>query len=141
MLGSLRTSLTGYFNYRGGEGQAAFLLHRATGLGVLFFLIVHILDTALVYFAPQLYEHALELYRSTPFMVGEIGLVFCVLFHGLNGLRIAYYDLFLDGGGDIKRIRKSIRATFGITLILWIPAASVMMYKLLYHNFGFFGGK
>jgi len=141
MLGSLRTSFTGYLTYRGGEGQVSFLLHRVTGLGLLFFLTIHIVDTALVYFAPHLYEHALELYRSTPFMLGEIGLVFCVLFHGLNGLRIAYYDLFTTAGGEIKRVRKSVWATFVITIILWTPVAGIMGYKLLYHNFGFFGGK
>ncbi len=140
-MGSLRTSFTGYLTYRGGVGQVSFLLHRVTGLGVLFFLTIHIVDTALVYFAPQLYEHALELYRSTPFMVGEIGLVFCVFFHGLNGLRIAYYDLFTTAGGEIAKLRQSIWATMVITMILWIPAAGVMVYRLLYYNFGFFAGK
>ena len=140
MLGSLRTSFIGYLTYRGGVGQISFLLHRVTGLGVLFFLTIHIVDTALVYFAPHLYELALEVYRSTPFMVGEIVLVFCVFFHGLNGLRIAYYDLFTTAGGEIESIRKSLWATFAITMILWIPAASVMVYRLLYNNFGFFAG-
>lgn len=141
MLESLKTSFTGYLSYRGGEGHISFILHRVTGLGVLFFLAIHIVDTAFVYFAPQLYEYAIGLYRSTPFMLGEIGLVFCVLFHGVNGLRIAYYDLFTTAGGEIERVRKSVWATFVITMILWVPAASVMGYKLLYHNFGLFGGK
>jgi len=141
MLGSLRTSFTGYLAYRGREGQFSFLLHRVTGVGVLFFLVIHIVDTAFVYFAPQLYEDAIELYRSTPFILGEIGLVFCVFFHGLNGLRIAYYDLFTTAGGDSERVRKSVWSTFVITVILWIPAASIMGYKLLYYNFGFFDGK
>lgn len=108
---SLKTSLTGYLTYRGGEGQISFLLHRVTGLGVLFFLAIHIIDTALVYFAPQLYEYAIELYRSTAFMVGEIGLVFCVLFHGLNGLRIAYCDLFPAAAlawGDFETIKEPV---------------------------------
>ena len=141
MLGSLGTSFTGYLTYRGGVGQISFLLHRVTGVGVLFFLVIHIVDTAFVYFAPQLYEHAIELYRSTPFILGEIGLVFCVFFHGLNGLRIAYYDLFTTAGGESERVRKSIWGTFVITIILWVPAAGIMGYKLLYYNFGFFGGK
>jgi succinate dehydrogenase / fumarate reductase cytochrome b subunit len=141
MLGSLRTSFTGYLAYHGGVGQISFLLHRVTGVGVLFFLVIHIVDTAFVYFAPQLYEDAIELYRSTPFILGEIGLVFCVFFHGLNGLRIAYYDLFTTAGGEIERVRKSVWITFVITVILWIPAASIMGYKLLYYNFGFFDGK
>jgi len=141
MLGSLRTSFTGYLTFRGGVGQVSFLLHRVTGLGILFFLTIHIVDTALVYFAPHLYEHALELYRSTPFMVGEIGLVFCVFFHGLNGLRIANHDLFTTAGRETAKFRQSIWATFVITIILWIPAASIMVYKLLHYNFGFFAGK
>jgi succinate dehydrogenase / fumarate reductase cytochrome b subunit len=141
MLESLKTSFTGYLTYRGGVGQISFLFHRATGLGLLFFLTIHIVDTALVYFAPHLYEHALELYRSTPFMLGEIGLVFCVFFHGLNGLRIAYYDLFTTAGGESERVRKSVWATFVITMVLWIPAASVMVSKLLYYNFGSFARK
>lgn len=141
MFESLKTSLAGYFTYRGGVGHISFLLHRMTGLGLLMFLIIHIVDTSFVYFAPQLYEHAIELYRSTPFMLGEIGLVFCVLFHGVNGLRIAYYDLFMTAGWEIEKARNSVWATFAITMILWIPAAGVMGYKLLYYNFGLFGGK
>ena len=141
MLGSLKTSFIGYLTFRGGEGQISFLLHRITGLGLLLFLTIHILDTALVYFAPHLYEHALALYRSTPFMLGEIGLVFCVLFHGLNGLRLAYLDLFANAVWDVKRFCRSVWITFIITLILWIPAAIIMVYKLLYYNYGFLSGK
>ena len=87
---SLKTTVKGYIGYRGREGQLSFLLHRVTGLGVLLFLAIHIVDTAFVYFAPQLYEEVLGLYRTTLFGVGELGLVFCLFFHGVNGVRIAY---------------------------------------------------
>ena len=76
---SLKTTLIGYMTYRGREGHYAYLLHRLTGLGTLLFLIIHIVDTATVYYFPSLYEHAIELYRSTPFLIGEIGLVFSVI--------------------------------------------------------------
>ncbi len=43
---------------------------------------------------PSLYSHAIAIYRSTPFMIVEIFLVFCVIYHGVNGARIALFDLF-----------------------------------------------
>lgn len=104
------------------------------------FLIIHIVDTAFVYFAPALYKDAIAVYRSTPFMLGEIGLVFCVLFHGANGLRITYFDLFKPAGWEIESVRKSVWTTIIISVVLWVPAAVVMGYNLLHFNFGLFGG-
>ena len=140
MFKNLFNSIHSYVSYRGGEVQISFLLHRFTGLGILFFLAIHIVDTSFVYFAPELYVHAIDLYRSTPFMIGEIILVFCVLFHGINGLRIAYYDLFLPAEWGIAKVRQSVWTTLFLTIALWIPAAAVMGYNLLHYNFGFFPG-
>jgi succinate dehydrogenase / fumarate reductase cytochrome b subunit len=89
----LRTTLEGGLRYRGREGQWSYVFNRVSGLATLLFLTLHILDTATVYFAPSLYEHAIALYRSTPFMLGEIALVGAVLFHGLNGYKVIYFDL------------------------------------------------
>lgn len=135
---SLKTTLKGYLTYRGQEGHLSFVLHRLTGLGILLFLIIHIVDTAFVYFAPELYGHVMELYRSTPFMIGEIALVFAVLFHGVNGLRIAYYDLRKPEGWNIPEQRKSVRMTLIISFALWVVPAIVMTYNLLHHNYGLF---
>ena len=96
LVENFKTTLSGYVRYRG-QGHYVFLLHRITGLGTLLFLAIHILDTAVVYFAPAFYADAIAIYRSTPFMLGEIALVFCVIFHGANGLRIAYFDLVKPG--------------------------------------------
>ena len=137
---SLKNTATGYLSYKGMEGHYAFLLHRLTGLGTLLFLIIHILDTATVYYFPALYEHAIELYRSTPFMLGEIALVFAVIFHGVNGLRIAIVDLWLPQKWAIVSQRNAVRFTLALSVLLWLPAAAIMMRALLIHNFGLFGG-
>jgi succinate dehydrogenase / fumarate reductase cytochrome b subunit len=137
-ISSLQTTLKGYVSYRGREGHITFLVHRITGLGTLLFLFLHILDTSTVYFFPDLYDHAIALYQSTPFMLGEIVLVFCVVFHGVNGLRITWYDLFKPGAWNVGRQRKSVRATFIASVIIWLPAALWMGYKMLHHNFGMF---
>jgi len=133
---SFKTALSGYVRYRGREGHIAFVLHRLTGLGTLLFLLLHILDTATVYFAPALYEHAINLYRSTPFMLGEIALVFSVIYHGVNGLRIAYFDKFKPEQWAIERERPSVMITLGAAIVLWLPAAVIMFRSLMLNNFG-----
>lgn len=135
-MDTLQANVVGLATYRGREGQISFILHRLTGLGTLLFLSLHILDTATVYFIPSLYEHAIDLYRSTPFMLGEIILVFSVIYHGANGLRIAYFDLYRPDLWNIETNRKSAIWTLGISIVLWIPAAFLMMRAVLIHNFG-----
>jgi succinate dehydrogenase / fumarate reductase, cytochrome b subunit len=137
---SLKTTLKGYIGYRGREGQWSFLLHRITGLGVLLFLAIHIVDTSFVYFAPSLYDDVINLYRSTLFGLGEVGLVFCLFFHGVNGLRIAYLDMFKPVGWTIESERRSAVIALIVTLVLFIPSAGFMLRNLLIHNFGLFGG-
>lgn len=132
----LKTTVSGYLGYRGREGHWSFLLHRITGLGTGLFLTVHIVDIAFIYFAPKVFEDAMRLYQSTIFGIGEIALVFCVFYHGINGLRIAYFDMFAPKNWSIPAQRKSFWWTLGITLVLWIPATVVMVYRLLVHNFG-----
>lgn len=140
LISSLRTTFTGYLRYMGREGHYTFLLHRLTGLGTLLFLIIHIVETSTVYFFPDIYMEAIGLYQSTPFMLGEIGLVFSVIYHGVNGFRIIYADMFKPSAWSITRARNSARWTLVISVVLWLPAAGIMMYKLLLHNFGMFGG-
>lgn len=133
---SFKDTATGYLTYKGREGHYSFLLHRLTGLGTLLFLIIHILDTATVYYYPSLYEHAIEIYRSTPFMLGEIALVFSVIYHGVNGLRITFFDLKAANRWTVKIQQNSARITMAVSLVLWLPAAVLMMRSLLEHNFG-----
>ena len=133
---TIKLNLTGLIRYNGREGQISFILHRLSGLGTLLFLAVHILDTSTVYFFPSLYEHAIDIYRSTPFMLGEIGLVFLVIYHGVNGAKIAIFDLFVPDRWNIDTQRKSAKWTLGISILLWLPAAYIMGRSLLEHNFG-----
>ncbi len=139
-MSSIKTTLTGYASYRGREGHYSFLLHRITGLGTALFLTIHILDTSFVYFFPHLYQNAIDLYRSTIFGIAEVGLVFCVFFHGVNGLRVAFFDLIAPRLWSIPKQRFSTKITLLITLLLWIPSSAIMLYNMLHHNFGWFGG-
>lgn len=93
-MSALSQTVQGALRYRGGENQLSYLGHRISGLGTLLFLAIHILDTATVYFFPDLYPHAIDIYRSTGMMIGEMVLVLAVVAHGVNGLRIAFSDFY-----------------------------------------------
>jgi succinate dehydrogenase / fumarate reductase cytochrome b subunit len=134
-MSSLRTAVDGSLRYRGREGQWSYIIHRLTGLGTLLFLTIHILDTATVYFYPELYSEAIGLYQSTAFMIGEIFLVLSVLFHGVNGLRLALFDLFPDFWRERPQ-RNAFYVTVVVSVLLWLPAAYLMGRSLLEHNFG-----
>ncbi len=137
---SMQTTLKGYVKYRGREGQWSFLLHRITGLGVLLFLTIHILDTATVYFMPNLYTEVINVYRSTIFGLLEIALVFSLFFHGVNGIRIAYLDIFKPTDWTQESERRSAVIALVVTLVLFVPTAVIMLRNLLIYNFGMFGG-
>lgn len=120
-------------NYRGRESHWAFIFHRVSGLAVLLFLGIHILDTATVYFIPSLYEHAIGLYRTTLFMLGEIGLVAALLYHGLNGYKIIYFDqkpARWKAGAEAQWFWVIVVASF----LLWLPAAFIMGRSLWLNN-------
>ena len=138
-MSSIKTTMEGNVRYRGREAQQRFMLHRLTGLGVLLFLAIHILETATVYFFPSLYEHAIAIYRTTLFGVDEMGLVFAVLDHGAKGIRISFFDWFPQLW-TIERQRKIAVLTLVFTIIIWLPLVFVMVRNILIHNFGMFGG-
>jgi succinate dehydrogenase / fumarate reductase cytochrome b subunit len=135
-MSDLNTTIRGYTRYRGREGQWSFLLHRLTGLGTLLFLTIHILDTATVYFAPAFYRDVIAVYRLPIFGLGEIALVFAVLFHGFNGLRIAVFDLFSPRAWMIQYERNSTLYTLVVTLVFWIPSAVWMLRNIIVYSFG-----
>ena len=109
--------------YQGRFGQWAWILHRISGLAVLLFLTVHIVDTSFVYFAPPLYEEALKLYKSVPFGIGEVLLMAAVLYHAANGIRVLLVDFFPQLTTRQREMWALVWVFFAIT---FIPSAYIM---------------
>jgi succinate dehydrogenase / fumarate reductase cytochrome b subunit len=82
------------YTYRGGPGMIAWALHRLAGLGVILFLALHIFDIFLMQFGPETFNQLLFLYKHPLFRLMEIFLLFGLLYHALNGLRVILLDLF-----------------------------------------------
>lgn len=83
--------------YRGDPGMWSWVLHRITGATIFFFLLVHVLDTALVRVSPQAYNEVIETYKTPIVGLMEVGLVAAVLFHALNGIRVILVDFWSEG--------------------------------------------
>ncbi|MFO7690861.1 MAG: succinate dehydrogenase, cytochrome b556 subunit [Cryobacterium sp.] len=80
--------------YRGREGMWSWVLHRITGVAIFFFLLVHILDTALVRVSPEAYNAVIASYQTPIMGIGEVALVGAIVFHAFNGLRIILIDFW-----------------------------------------------
>ncbi len=83
--------------YRGKVGMWSWVLHRITGVGIFFFLLVHVLDTALVRISPEAYNVVIESYKTPIIGISELGLIGAIIFHGLNGLRVIAVDFWSKG--------------------------------------------
>jgi len=135
---NVNITLPGFAKYKG-KGFYAFILHRISGLGTILFLTLHITTTATVFFAPQWYDVLVEIFRNPIIMIAEIILAFFVIYHGVNGLRIAYVDLIRPDLWKKVPTSKLMSAVFAVTFLLWLPAAGILGYNLLKHGFNLFG--
>jgi succinate dehydrogenase / fumarate reductase cytochrome b subunit len=107
----------------------SWVLHRITGVAIYFFLLVHILDTALVRLSPEAYNAVINTYKTPIMGLGEIGLVAAIGLHGLNGLRIILIDFW--GWGT-----KHQKLMFYIVIVLWVLLLIGFVPRQLSHIFG-----
>lgn len=79
-------------NYR--TGMWAYLLHRITGLALIFYLLMHIvvISSAMVG-GKSAFDALLGLLQEPLFVVLDLGLIAAILLHGLNGIRLMLFDL------------------------------------------------
>lgn len=109
--------------YAGDTGQYAWIMHRATGLGILFFLLVHILDIMLIGLGRDVYDESVEFYGHPFLLPMEVALVGAVIYHSLNGIRIILIDFWSMG---TRRQRQLYWAALIGSVVLTIPAAIVI---------------
>lgn len=102
----------------------AFYLHRITGIGVLGFLLLHIVDVSTFAFSHRLYDHLQQIFGSPGLRVLECGLIFAVLFHALNGLRLIAVDGFAL---SVRVSRVSLWPVLAITVVAGVAASVVIM--------------
>jgi succinate dehydrogenase / fumarate reductase cytochrome b subunit len=70
-------------------GTWAFLLNRITGLGLLLYLLLHLGVLSLLAMGEMQWDAFIALARSPLFLALDVVLIFGILYHGLNGIRVA----------------------------------------------------
>lgn len=110
--------------YSGDLGQYAWIMHRATGLGILFFLLVHIIDIMLIGLGRDVYDETVEFYGNPWLILMEILLVGAVIYHTLNGLRIILIDFW---GKGVHYQKQLFWIAIAGSVLLTLPAAIVII--------------
>jgi succinate dehydrogenase / fumarate reductase cytochrome b subunit len=108
--------------YNGREGHWAYILHRVSGLAILLFVAIHVVDTSWVYFWPEGYGHAIDLYRSVPFLLSEYALMAAIVYHAINGLNIILKDTFPNWWNKHLQVN-SFWKIIALSVLCWLPAA------------------
>lgn len=95
---------SGWLDPRGRAiGSWAFAVNRVTGLGLLFYLYLHLGVLSLLLAGESAWSGFLEVATSTVFLLLDVLLLFGLLYHGLNGIRLA-----LVGSGVVPNRQKAM---------------------------------
>jgi succinate dehydrogenase / fumarate reductase cytochrome b subunit len=83
-------SESGWIDPRGrGHGGRALALHRITGLVIVAYLYAHLAVLSMLLIGSSAWSSFLSLVTAKSVLALEVVLIAAVLFHGLNGIRVA----------------------------------------------------
>lgn len=74
-------------------GGWAFVLNRLTGLALVVYLLIHLVILSLLLQGEAGWDEFIALARSPWFLALDVVLIFGILFHGLNGIRVTLVGL------------------------------------------------
>jgi len=83
-------AMSGWIAPRGrGHGGRALALHRVTGVVIVVYLYLHLGVLSMLLIGRSAWGSFLSLVTAKSFLALEVVLIGAVLFHGLNGIRVA----------------------------------------------------
>ncbi|NHU85290.1 succinate dehydrogenase, cytochrome b556 subunit [Kocuria sp. JC486] len=106
----------------------SWVAHRISGVGIFFFLLVHVLDTAMVRVDPEAYNAVMETYKNPVMALGEAGLVAGIVYHAFNGIRIILIDFWSSGAKYQKQM-------FWGVIVAWVVVMVPFLVRHLMNAF------
>jgi succinate dehydrogenase / fumarate reductase cytochrome b subunit len=113
----LTTWLQTLLRYRWHPGAVAYVLHRISGIALLGYLFVHISTLRGLVQGEASFNEKMQLFTAPLFKLAEWLLFAFVLFHALNGVRIALLDLTQRGS----------RAHIALLRLVYVVGALAML--------------
>jgi len=115
--------------YRLHVGTIAWILHRVTGLLLVFYLMLHIWVIHHVAQGPEGFNRVMSAVQSPLFLFLEIGLLGTVLYHAFNGLRIIIVEFSREGVEAHKQI---FAAMMAVAIMLFLVGGVPMFIHFLH---------
>ena len=123
---SRKVGLLAGAKYKGGGPMLAWALHRISGLAIVIFVALHVIASFLTQqLGSDLGIFINTLYESIYF---QLFIIFCAIFHGVNGFRIIVLDIWP------RLIRYQKEATWlewFVVLPLYLLTAFIMIRRFL----------
>ncbi len=119
-----RSDVITLFGYRVSWSQLAWWGHRASGLGVLLYLFMHIVETSTLLFGPEVYDAAVGIFKNLPARLGEVVLMAALVYHALNGLRVIAMDAW---PALTVYYRPLTFGVIGATVVSMVPLTYIMV--------------
>ncbi|MEN8223390.1 MAG: succinate dehydrogenase, cytochrome b556 subunit [Acidobacteriota bacterium] len=110
-------------NYYKFTGSWAWILHRLSGLALIFYLSAHIWVISTISKGPEGFNRVMGVLASPLFKVLEIGLWGVILFHAFNGIRVVLID-FWKGSLHHKKL---FFIMIFIAFVLWVAGGYLIV--------------
>ncbi len=114
-------------NYYKFLGSWAWILHRLTGLALIFYLSLHVWVISTLAGDNGQFNEIMKFLGSPLFKYLEIGLWFVILFHAFNGIRVVIVDFFK---GSLYH-KSLFWILMIIAFVLWVWGSYIMVTHII----------
>jgi succinate dehydrogenase / fumarate reductase cytochrome b subunit len=113
--------------YKGQSGMWSWLFHRVSGLAILLFLFIHIVDISLLGFGPAVYDEGIAFFDTFVVRLLSLALIAAVFYHAFNGVRIMIIDFWRKG---VLYQKPMFAGALAVTIVAFL----IMVYYVIGPN-------
>jgi len=116
---------------RYGAERYAYTLHRITGLGILFYFLLHILVTSSRIWGQQAWEDSMAIFETPLFKFGEFLVFIAFAYHALNGVRLIITELGYGMGKPQRPVipyKNAVRRQRPLLVVVMIIAVVIIVF-------------
>lgn len=105
------------------SGWIAWALHRITGLLLLGYLVTHLTVLSSIGSGRASFDGVMMQFNQPVFKILELGLLWCALYHALNGIRLVLLDLPWS-----LRLKQKLMFASAMALALFVVLVSIPIF-------------
>lgn len=112
-------------HYRIHLGTLAWILHRLSGLALIFYMLLHLWVIHHLIVGEKSFDGVMEFLSTPLFQFLEIGLIGVIMYHLFNGLRVTLIDI----GVMVEKQKMLFGFTVVVWLVTWFWISAVMVMR------------